>query len=107
MGASSQYASAVRKAVLAVLFENRGEDLSVERLYIKVLRHMLPRMPEQHLVKSVVDKLADERYVRFEEDMTGNTIVKLSKNGIELSEKEREQFKATVEKLATKLSNAK
>ena len=98
--------SAVRKAILAVLYENRENDLSFERLYIKVLRHMLPKMPEQHLVKSTVDKLANEGYVKFEEDITGNTIVKLSKNGIELSEKEIEQFKATVNKLATKLSNS-
>jgi len=98
--------SAVRKAILAVLYENREDDLSFERLYIKVLRHMLPKMPEQHLVRSTVDKLANEGYVNFEEDITGNTIVKLSKNGIELSEKEIEQLKATVDKLATKLSDA-
>ena len=106
MSTDSQQINAVRKAILAVLYENREDDLSVERLYIKVLRHMLPKMPEQHLVKSTVDKLANEGYVKFKEDITGNTIVKLSEKGVELSEKEQEQFKATVDKLATKLSNS-
>jgi len=98
--------NAVRKAVLAVLYENREDDLSVERLYIKVLRHMLPKMPKEHTVKSVLDKLVNEGYVNFEEDIVGHTIVKLSSKGIELSEKELEQFKRTVDKLATKLSSA-
>ena len=103
---NSQGANGVRKAILAVLYENRDADLSVERLYIKVLRHMLPIAPEEQLVKSVLDKLANEGYISLEEDITGNTIVKLSLKGIELSEKELEQFKRTVDKLATKLSDA-
>ena len=102
-----QHVNAVRKAVLAVLYENREDDLSVERLYIKVLRHMLPKMPKEHIVKSVLDKLVNEGYVNFEEDITRNTIVKLSSKGIELSEKELQQFKRTINKLATKLSDAK
>jgi len=98
--------NAVRKAVLSVLYENRKDDLSFERLYIKVLRHMLPKMPKEHIVKSVLDKLVNEGCVNFEEDIAGHVIVKLSPKGIELSEKELEQFKRTVDKLATKLSNA-
>ena len=101
-----QYVNAVRKAILFVLYENREDDLSPERLYIKVLRHMLPKMPEEHIVKSVLDKLVNEGCVNFEEDIAGHVIVKLSPKGIELSEKELEQFKRTVDKLATKLSNA-
>jgi len=104
----SQHVSAVRKAVLSVLYENRDDDLSVERLYIKVLRHMLPKMPEEQVVKSVLDKLVKEGSVRFEkDDATGDTVVKISSKGIELSEKELEQFKRTVDKLATKLSNTR
>jgi DNA-binding PadR family transcriptional regulator len=102
-----QLVNAVRRAVLAVLYENREAELSFERLHIKVLRHMLPKMPEEQLVKSILDKLVNEGYVNFEEDITGSMIVKLSSKGIELSEKEREQFKRTVDKLATKLSNAR
>jgi len=102
----SQHVNAVRKAILFVLYENREDDLSPERLYIKVLRHMLPKMPEEHIVKSVLDKLVKEGYVYFKDDITGNPIVKLSPKGIELSQKELEQFKRTVDKLATKLSNA-
>jgi DNA-binding PadR family transcriptional regulator len=102
----SQQMSAVRKAVLSVLYENRNDDLSPERLYIKVLRHMLPKIPEEHLVKSVLDKLVNEGYAVFKEDITGNPIVKISPKGMELSEKEVEQFKRTVDKLATKLNNA-
>lgn len=98
--------SAVRKAVLSVLYENRNDDLSPERLYIKVLRHMLPKIPEEHLVKSVLDKLVNEGYAVFKEDIIGNPIVKISPKGMELSEKEVEQFKRTVDKLATKLNNA-
>ena len=98
--------NAVRKAVLAVLYENREDNLSVERLYIKILRHMLPKMPEEQLVKSILDKLVNEGYVDLEEDVAGHTIVRLSLKGIELSEKELEQFKRTVDKLATKLSDA-
>jgi len=98
--------NAVRKAVLAVLYENREDDLSSERLYIKVLRHMLPLIPQEQQVKSVLDKLVNEGNVDLEEDITGNTVFKLSRRGIELSEKELEQFKRAVDKLATKLSNA-
>jgi DNA-binding PadR family transcriptional regulator len=98
--------SAVRKAVLSVLYENRNDDLSPERLYIKVLRHMLPKIPEEQLFKSVLDKLVNEGYAVFKEDITGNPIVKISPKGMELSEKEVEQFKRTVDKLATKLNNA-
>ena len=105
LGVSSQYADAVRKAVLAVLYQNRENGLSFERLYIKVLRHMLPVMPEERVVKSVLDKLVNEGYADFEEDGTGNTAVKLSLRGIELSEKELEQFKRTIDKLATELSD--
>jgi DNA-binding PadR family transcriptional regulator len=104
----SQHANAVRKAVLAVLYENRDDDLSVGRLYIKVLRHMLPKMPEEQVVKSVLDKLVKEGFVNFEKDnTTSDIIVKLSSKGIELSEKELEQFKRTIDKLATKLSNTR
>jgi len=98
--------NAVTKAVLAVLYQNRENALSFERLYIKVLRHMLPKMPKEHLVKAILDKLVNERYVDLEEDITGNNVVKLSSKGIELSEKELEQFKRAIDKLATKLSNA-
>jgi hypothetical protein len=106
LGLDSQHINAVRKAVLAVLYQNRGDDLSFERLYIKVLRHMLPKMPEEQFVRSVVDKLVDEGYANSEEEsITGSTIMKLSSKGIELSEKELEQFKRTVDKLATKVSN--
>jgi hypothetical protein len=98
--------NAVRKAILAVLYENREDDLSFERLYIKVLRHMLPKMPEQQLVKSVLDKLVNEGYADLEEDITGSMIVKLSSKGVELSEEEVENLKHTVNKLATKLNNA-
>ena len=106
MSIDSQHKNAVRKAILFVLYENREDDLSFERLYIKVLRHMLPKMPEERLVKSILDKLVNEGYVDCEEDITGNTTVKLSLRGIELSEKELEQFKRTIDKLATKLSDA-
>lgn len=106
MGLNSQQLNAVRKAALAVLYQNREDDLSVERLYIKILRHMLPKIPEEHVIKSVLDKLANEGYVSFEDDIAGHTIVKLSSKGLELSEKEREQFKRTVDELATKLSDA-
>lgn len=106
MSVDSQQYDAVRKAVLSVLYENRDDNLSVERLYIKVLRHMLPKMPEEQIVKSVLDKLVKEGYASFEKDeTTKDTIVKLSSKGIEFSEKEREQFRRTVDKLAMKLSN--
>ena len=102
----SQHTNAVRKAVLAVLYQNREDFLSFERLYIKVLRHMLPKMPEEHLVKSILVNLVNDGHVDFEEDITGDTTVKLSSKGIELSEKELEQLKRTVDKLATKVTNA-
>jgi len=101
-----QLTDAVRKATLSVLYENKEDELSVERLYVKVLRHMLPKMPDEQLFKSILDKLVKDGYVNFEEDIIGNTITKLSPKGMELSEKEREQFKRTVGKLATKLSTA-
>jgi hypothetical protein len=103
----SQHVNAVRKAVLAVLCQSREDDLSFERLYVKVLRHMLPKMPEEQLVKSVLDKLADEGHIYFEEEITGDTTVRLSSKGIDLSKKELEQFKRTVDKLAKKASNAR
>lgn len=106
MGVDTLNADVVRKAVLSVLYENRKEELSVERIFIKVLRHMLPKMPEESLVKSVIDKLAKEGHVDFGKDLSGCTVVKLSSKGMELSEKEREQFKRRIDELATKLSNA-
>jgi len=103
----SRHVNAVRKAILAVLYQNREDDLSFERLYVKVLRHMLPEMPEEQLVKSVLSKLVKEGYVDFEKDIAGHTIARLSSKGIELSEKELEQFKRTVDKLAMKLNGAR
>ena len=76
MNVDSQHANSVRKAVLAVLYQNREDNLSPERLYIKVLRHMLPNIPEEQLFKSALNKLVNEDYAVFEEDTTGNTIVK-------------------------------
>jgi len=99
-----QLTNTVRKATLSVLYENREDELSVERLYVKVLRHMLPKIPEEQLFKSVLDKLVKDGYVNLEEDITGNTIAKLSQKGMELSEKELEHLKRAVDKLATKLS---
>ena len=65
---------------------------------------MLPKIPEEQLFKSVLDKLVKDGYVNLEEDITGNTIAKLSQKGMELSEKELEHLKRAVDKLATKLS---
>jgi DNA-binding PadR family transcriptional regulator len=106
LGIDSQHTNAVRKAVLAVLYQNKADDLSYERLHIKVLRHMLPKIPEEHVIKSVLDKLVNEGYVSFEDDIAGHTIVKLSSKGVDVSERELKQFKCTVDKLAMKLSNA-
>jgi DNA-binding PadR family transcriptional regulator len=103
LSADLQLTNAVRKAILSVLYENKGDELSVERLYVKVLRHMLPKIPEEQIFRSVLDKLAKDGYVDFEEAITGNTIAKLSSKGIEYSEKELEQFKRTIDKIATKL----
>ena len=104
MSTDLQLTNTVRKATLSVLYENREDELSVERLYVKVLRHMLPKIPEEQLFKSVLDKLVKDGYVNLEEDITGNTIAKLSQKGMELSEKELEHLKRAVDKLATKLS---